>query len=236
MSTPVQPAKVQAMFDNIAPTYDRVNSVLSFGIHHGWRKTLVKLAGFKTGESLLDCATGTGDLAIELKQVVGPAGSVVGIDFSAEMLRYAPAKAEAAGAAVRFEQADILALPFESARFDGATIAFGIRNVGDVTGALKQMARVVRPGGTVAILEFGQPDGILFGPFYRFYSNYVMPLVGGLISGDRDAYRYLPETAAAFPAGDDFDALMRATGSFAKTSVHKLFGGIAYVYLGKVAG
>src|SRR5262249_40080375 len=154
-------------------------------------------------QRVLDCATGTGDLALELKRAVGPAGEAIGTDFCAEMLEPAPAKAARAGLEVRFAVADALSLPFGDARFDVASIAFGIRNADHPRRCLREMARVVKPGGSVIVLEFGQPRGA-FGALFRAYSRGVMPLVGGLMTGNRAAYQYLPRTAAAFPAGEKF--------------------------------
>jgi demethylmenaquinone methyltransferase/2-methoxy-6-polyprenyl-1,4-benzoquinol methylase len=226
--------KVRNMFADIADDYDRVNSILSFGVHHLWRDKTVKLSGARPGDKVLDCATGTGDLAIEFKKKVGEQGYVLGTDFCKEMIEHAPDKAREESLSVDFEVADAMNLPYEDDRFDICSIAFGIRNVDDPVQALKEMARVVKPGGTVTVLEFGQPKGLLKFP-YELYSQHIMPTVGGWISGNRDAYTYLPRTSAEFPAGDNFLALMDQTESFETREAHKLTGGIAYVYLGTVA-
>ena len=223
------------MFASIAGTYDRANQVLSFGMHHRWRRVTVARSGAKPGDRVLDCATGTGDLALEFRRVVGSDGDVVGTDFCEEMLAYAPAKAARAGLPVRFEVADVLALPYADRSFDIASIAFGIRNVDDPERGLRELARVVRPGGRVAVLEFGQPGGALFGPLYRFYSHRVLPRLGGLLSGDRSAYEYLDRTSSHFPAGEAFTSLMRSTGRFSAVESRPLTGGVAYVYVGRVA-
>jgi len=227
--------QVQQMFSAIAPRYDVANEVLSLGIHRRWRSRAVKLSGVQPGHAVLDCATGTGDLAFALKRAVGPAGRVVGTDFCQEMLAEAPKKAQRLGLEVKFEVADALALPYGDALFDGATIAFGIRNVDDPVKCLREMARVVRPGGTVVVLEFGQPGGP-FGALFRFYSRKVMPFVGALLTGQRAAYEYLPRTAAAFPAGEKFLGLMDEAGVFASRSAHPLTFGVAYAYVGTVRG
>lgn len=226
-------AEVRQMFASIAPRYDTANQLLSLGLHRRWRKAAVRLSGARPSERVLDCATGTGDLALAFKRAVGPAGEVVGTDFCAEMLEPAPAKAARAKLDVRFEVADALALPFGDRAFDVASIAFGIRNVDDPVRCLRELSRVVRPGGRVVVLEFGQPDGA-FGALFRFYSRGVMPLVGGLVTGNRGAYEYLPRTSAAFPAGERFLALMDAAGTFSSRAAHALTFGTAYVYVGVV--
>lgn len=225
--------KVRRMFADIADDYDRVNAILSFGVHHAWRDRAVQLSGAKAGDAVLDCATGTGDLALEFKEKVGPAGYVLGTDFCEAMIEQAPAKARSHGLEVDFEVADALDLPYGDARFDIASIAFGIRNVDDPVLGLREMARVVRTGGRVVVLEFGQPRGLLKWP-YELYSQYIMPAVGGWISGNREAYTYLPRTSAEFPAGDRFAELMRRAEVFSDIRMEKLTGGIAWVYVGSV--
>jgi demethylmenaquinone methyltransferase/2-methoxy-6-polyprenyl-1,4-benzoquinol methylase len=224
-------AEVREMFASIARRYDTANEVLSLGIHKGWRRAAVQLSGAAPGQGVLDCATGTGDLALEFKHAVGPTGEVIGTDFCAEMLQSAPSKAAKAGLSVQFAVADVLALPYPDGRFDIASIAFGIRNVDDPVLCLQEMARVVKPGGCVIVLEFGQPRGP-FGALFRAYSRRVMPVVGGLLTGNRAAYEYLPRTVAAFPAGEKFLRLMREAAAFAATDAHPLTFGTAYVYRG----
>jgi demethylmenaquinone methyltransferase/2-methoxy-6-polyprenyl-1,4-benzoquinol methylase len=226
--------QVREMFASIARRYDAANEVLSLGVHRSWRRAAVQLSGARPGQRVLDCATGTGDLALAFKRAVGPSGEVVATDFCEEMLAGATPKAARAGLEVRFEVADALALPFADRSFDIASIAFGIRNVDDPMRCLREMARVVRGGGRVVVLEFGQPHGP-FGALFRVYSRRVMPAVGGLLTGNRQAYEYLPRTAAAFPAADRFLALMDQSGSFAQRSATPLLAGTAYVYLGTVA-
>ncbi|HEX9602680.1 MAG TPA: ubiquinone/menaquinone biosynthesis methyltransferase, partial [Myxococcales bacterium] len=169
--------QVREMFASIARRYDAANEVLSLGVHRAWRRAAVRLSGVLPGDRVLDCATGTGDLALAFKRAVGPSGEVVGTDFCAEMLASAPAKAQRAGLPVRFEVADALSLPYADASFDVASIGFGIRNVDDPVRCLREMARVVRPGGRVVVLEFGQPRGP-FGALFRVYSRQVMPALG----------------------------------------------------------
>ncbi|MFZ1729819.1 MAG: bifunctional demethylmenaquinone methyltransferase/2-methoxy-6-polyprenyl-1,4-benzoquinol methylase UbiE [Bacteroidota bacterium] len=224
--------EVHDMFAEISGSYDRANSVLSLGVHHRWRKATVRLSAAAAGDRVLDCATGTGDLALEFKQAVGD-GRVVGTDFCAEMLAFAPAKAKQAGLDVEWEVQDAMQLTYPDDSFDIASIAFGIRNVDDPVQALHSMARVVRSGGRVMILEFGRPLWWMK-PFFTFYSKVIIPLIGGLVSGKRDAYEYLTRTSAAFPTGDEFLALMDKSGMYSERHTIPLTGGIAYLYIGIV--
>ncbi len=225
--------KVKNMFADIADDYDRINSILSLGVHNAWRKKTVQESGAKPGHKVLDCATGTGDLALEFKKAVGHEGSVLGTDFCEEMIEHAPEKADKQKLVVEFEVADAMNLPYEDNSFDISSIAFGIRNVDDPLVCLKEMARVVKPGGRVVVLEFGQPGGFVRIP-YQFYSKHVMPAIGGFISGNREAYTYLPKTSAEFPAGEKFLELMDEADVFADSRAVKLTGGISYVYVGTV--
>jgi len=225
--------KVRNMFADIADDYDRINSILSFGIHNAWRKRTVMESEARPGDRVLDCATGTGDLALEFKKTVGHEGYVLGTDFCKEMIEHAPGKAEERKLVVEFEVADAMNLPYDDNSFDVASIAFGIRNVDDPIICLQEMARVVKPGGRVVVLEFGQPKGLLKMP-YELYSRHIMPTIGGWISGNRDAYTYLPETSAKFPAGDNFIQLMKESKSYSKSRAVELTGGIAFVYIGTV--
>lgn len=225
--------QVHAMFSDIASKYDRANAVLSLGIHRLWRRKAVRMSGAQRGSSVLDCATGTGDLAIEFARTVGKNGRVVGTDFNKEMLAYAPHKALDRGLDIMFELADAMKLQYDSNTFDVCSIAFGIRNVDDASIALTEMARVVKPSGRVVVLEFGQPRGA-FGIVYRWYSKYVIPVVGKVITGKREPFEYLPTTAATFPAGQRFVDVMNNTKAFASVTTKRLTGGVAFVYVGIV--
>lgn len=225
--------QVHSMFSQIAPRYDLANDVMSGGTHRLWRKRAVKEAGAKAGDAVLDCATGTGDLAIEFKRAVGPTGSVLGTDFNADMLKTAPIKAKAAGLDIQFEVADAMALPYADKRFDIASISFGIRNVDDPTKCLRELARVVKPGGRVMVLEFGQPTGA-FGAFFRVWARFMMPLIGGALTGNRAAYEYLPSTAAKFPSNEKFLGLMDDSKAFSSKKAISLMWGLAYIYIGTV--
>lgn len=225
--------EVREMFADIAPSYDATNTVLSFGVHHLWRRHTVKSSGATPGDDVLDCASGTGDLAIAFKKAVGDEGRVVGTDFCKEILDLAPEKAEAEGLSIEWQVEDAMNLSFEDDTFDIASISFGIRNVDDPVQALRSMSRVVKPGGRVLVLEFGQPKGIMK-PFYGFYSNVVLPTVGGIMSGQKDAYEYLNKTSAQFPCREEFLELMDEAGTFSESSYESLTGGICYLYTGVV--
>ena len=229
-----QAEKIRNMFGEIAGRYDLANTVMSAGIHHLWRQSLVKWSGAKSGDRVLDCATGTGDLAIEFKKVVGQSGQVIGTDFCAEMLGPAPAKAVRKKMDIQFELADVTKLKFQDASFDISSISFGIRNVQNPVLGISELARVVRPGGTVMILEFGQPTLPGIGGAYRFYSEHVLPKIGGWVTGKPKAYEYLQGSSAQFPCRDGFLKLMEECGRFEKLEYRPVSLGIAYMYKGVV--
>lgn len=222
--------KIQNIFSSIAPGYDKANSVLSFGIHHLWKKKLVRWSGAKAGESVLDCATGTGDLALIFKQSVGEIGHVMGTDFCQEMIDLAPAKAAKKKLKVDFRFADVSELPFPDGSFDIASISFGIRNVFDSKKALSELYRVLKPGGRLMILEFGQPDNLAFSWVYRIYSDHLLPKVGGLLTRNKGAYQYLNQSAADFPCGQNFVNHVKDAADFKKVEFRKLSLGIAFLY------
>jgi demethylmenaquinone methyltransferase/2-methoxy-6-polyprenyl-1,4-benzoquinol methylase len=226
--------KVRSMFSQIASRYDLANNILSGGIHHLWRQELVDWSGAKSEDKILDCATGTGDLAIEFKSIVGPKGQVTGTDFCAEMLKPAPQKAISRGLEVSFSQADVMNLPYVDASFDIASISFGIRNVSDPLKGISELARVVKPGGRVMVLEFGQPQQAVIAKAYNLYSEKVLPALGGLITGQKSAYEYLQNSSAQFPCREEFVALMRSTGRFLSIEYRPVTFGIAYIYNGLV--
>lgn len=228
----VEPEKIRRMFAQVAHRYDHANSVLSMGIHHAWRKKLVQISQAKAGQSVLDCATGTGDLAIAFKKTVGANGSVIGTDFCAEMLESAPQKAVTENLEIKFEQADVTALQYPDNQFDIVSISFGIRNVVSPLKALQEMARVTKPGGSVMILEFGQARAPLFSQMYNLYSSKILPVLGGWVTGQKEAYKYLQSSSAAFPCGEKFVDLMKQTGCFSHIEYHSLTGGVAYIYKG----
>tara|TARA_B100001248_G_scaffold261746_1_gene254039 strand:+ start:45281 stop:45985 length:705 start_codon:yes stop_codon:yes gene_type:complete len=221
--------KIRSMFDEIAGSYDKANDVMSLGIHHIWRQKLVNFSGAELGQDVLDCATGTGDLAIAFKKAVGQ-GRVVGTDFSSGMLEPAPNKAKKLGLEIEFSVADVMDLPFAENEFDIASISFGIRNVQDPVQAMSELARVVKPGGKVMILEFGQPKIPVFSQAFQFYSKNVLPKIGGWLSGKTSAYEYLENSSAKFPCREDFLAMASKAYPFAKMQYIPVSGGIAYIY------
>ena len=228
---------VEAMFDRIAPRYDLLNRLLSFGIDQWWRRRAIAalrkaLHGVPPAR-LLDVATGTADLAVQAAETFGHT-EVVGVDIAEEMLRIGRRKVQQRGLAerVRLESGDATALSFEDAVFDGALVAFGVRNFEDLDAGLGEMRRILRPGGALVVLEFSRPRTPLFKQLYAFYSRYVLPRIGQLISGDTEAYRYLPASVAAFPDGPAFLRRMRHVG-FRDLRWRPLFPfGIASLYVG----
>jgi demethylmenaquinone methyltransferase/2-methoxy-6-polyprenyl-1,4-benzoquinol methylase len=203
--------QVRAMFDRIAGCYDVMNSVMTAGLHHEWRRRAVDLAGVGPGDRVLDVATGTGDLALELARRVGPQGAVVASDFSEEMLARARAKAADAAAPVTFEWGNALQLPYADGDFDAATVGFGARNFSDLDRGLGEMARVVRPGGRVVVLEITTPTRPPLSTFYRLWFDRVVPVIGRL-AGDPDAYSYLPNSVKRFPGPHELAARMDRCG------------------------
>src|SRR3954468_7927515 len=182
------------MFDRIAGVYDLMNSVMTAGLHHRWRARAADMAALRPGDRALDVATGTGDLAIELSRRVAPAGEVIGSDFSERMLELARAKAPD----IRFELGNALDLEYPDDSFDAATVGFGARNFSDLPAGLSEMARVVRPGGRVVVLELTTPTRPPLSWFFRLWFDSVVPQLGRL-AGDPDAYSYLPSSVRRFP-------------------------------------
>ncbi|MBL9015226.1 MAG: bifunctional demethylmenaquinone methyltransferase/2-methoxy-6-polyprenyl-1,4-benzoquinol methylase UbiE [Myxococcales bacterium] len=200
------------MFDRIAHRYDFMNRVLSLGIDRSWRRRTVKRLQLGERPRVLDVATGTGDLAIDIARLT-PGATVVGLDPSPNMLAIAAKKIDKKGLADRITlvEGDAQALPFADCEMDAATIAFGIRNVPDRSRGLRELARVVRPGGRICVLELGEPRKGVLGAAARFHTRHVVPRLGALLSGARE-YRYLQTSIAAFPPAEEFAAQMQAAG------------------------
>ena len=204
--------QVNRMFDRVAGRYDALNSVMTAGLHHRWRERAADRAELRPGDSALDVCCGTGDLALELASRVSPTGHVVGCDFSEPMLDLAREKAAAAGAGVaRFEWADALQLPYDAGRFDAVTVGFGIRNLADLDRGLNEMARVLRPGGRLVILEITQPTRPPLSTFYSLWFDRIVPVLGKF-TADSEAYSYLPESVRSFPSPERLAARMDSAG------------------------
>jgi demethylmenaquinone methyltransferase/2-methoxy-6-polyprenyl-1,4-benzoquinol methylase len=199
--------QVRAMFDRIAGVYDLMNTVMTAGLHHRWRARAADLAALAPGDSALDVACGTGDLAIELARRVGPGGEVIGSDFAPEMLERARAKAPE----LAWECANALELPYASARFDAATVGFGARNFADLDRGLAEMARVVKPGGRVVVLEITTPRRPPLSTFYWLWFDRIVPVIGRL-TGEDEAYTYLPHSVKRFPGPEGLAAAMERAG------------------------
>ena len=200
------------MFDRIASRYDLLNSVMSAGLHHRWRERAADRAELAPGGSALDVCCGTGDLTLELAGRVAPDGYVIGCDFSEPMLDLAREKASGRGVdSVRFEWADALELPYDSGRFDAVTVGFGVRNFSDRDRGLRELARVLRPGGRLVVLEFTEPRRPPFSTFYSIWFDRIVPVLGRLTK-DPAAYSYLAESVHSFPDPPGLAAKMDAAG------------------------
>jgi demethylmenaquinone methyltransferase / 2-methoxy-6-polyprenyl-1,4-benzoquinol methylase len=215
------PDAVRTMFDRIAPVYDAMNRVMTAGLDVRWRR-LAAAAVVRKGDSVLDAACGTGDLAIA--DAKAGAGHVTGLDFSEQMLARARRKAP-----LEWVQGDMLALPFDDATFDAATVGFGVRNVADLELALRELRRVLRPGGRLAILEITQPRGAMK-PFYSLWFDSIVPLLGKVLPGG-SAYTYLPASVKRFPSAEKLAELLRACG-FGDVRFRLLGGSIVALHTG----
>jgi demethylmenaquinone methyltransferase/2-methoxy-6-polyprenyl-1,4-benzoquinol methylase len=196
--------QVRAMFDRIAGVYDRMNSVMTAGMHHRWRERAADLARVRPGTRALDVATGTGDLAVELAR---RGADVTGMDFSPAMLAIAREKAPG----LRFDEGDALALTYDDGEFDAVTVGFGARNFGDLDQGLREMARVTKPGGRVVVLEITTPQKPPLAWFFRAWFDHLVPALGR-VAGDPDAYTYLPSSVRRFPGPEELAARMSAAG------------------------
>ncbi|MBS1569758.1 MAG: bifunctional demethylmenaquinone methyltransferase/2-methoxy-6-polyprenyl-1,4-benzoquinol methylase UbiE [Bacteroidetes bacterium] len=236
MSTTVKPyaaegskrEQVERMFDNISPKYDLLNRLCSLGTDQGWRRKVIRSVGQEPVDRLLDVATGTADLAIMASKV---AKHVTGADISAGMLEQGRTKVERAGLAekISLAQADAATLPFPDETFDAVTVAFGVRNFESLNNGIRGMARVLRPGGRLFVLEFSKPRHTPFKQLFRFYFHRVMPVIGRLVSKDNAAYTYLPESVDAFPQGDEFIRILEGCGLH-QARARSLTFGVATLY------
>ena len=230
---------MRAMFDRIAVLYDRMNTVMTAGLHHSWRRRAADLAALAPGDRALDIATGTGDLAFELSGRVAPGGAVVASDFSERMLEIARAKASArlgseGGAGLRFESANAMSLPYADGEFDAATVGFGARNFSDLERGLREMARVVRPGGRVVVLEMTTPQRPPLSTFFSLWFDRAVPVLGRF-AGDPEAYDYLPHSVRRFPGPAELAAVMSRSG-LGDIRYILTAGGIIALHVGVVSG
>lgn len=232
-TTRTKKAQVREMFDNIAPRYDLLNHTLSLSIDRLWRRHAVNAVRGYAPRRILDVATGTGDLAIELARRI-PGSEVLAVDLSEGMLEVARRKVAARGLdgriSLREEDAEHLTLP--DASVDAATVAFGVRNFGDVSAGLRELARTIKPGGAVVILEFSRPRNRVFRRLYELYTGKLLPRIGGAVSRDKRAYEYLPASVGEFPAPERFLALMEQAG-FNHCRARSQSFGIAQIYIGE---
>lgn len=227
--------RVRAMFAQIAPKYDRLNHLLSLNIDKRWRSKTLRMLHLKPGQPVLDVCTGTGDLALAISKELGPETEVIGSDFCSEMLDIARVKQERVvppGANLRFIEADTQSLPFEDNKFQCVTVAFGLRNVSDTMLGLREMVRVTKPGGQVAVLEFSKPTAPGLKQLYNTYFLQVLPRVGqALASNDKSAYEYLPQSVQQFPCGEALASLMRDAG-LENVRLTPMTLGVVTLYLG----
>lgn len=225
------PTRIAGMFDAIAPRYDLLNHVLSAGLDRRWRNLAVDALALPRGAHVLDLCTGTADLAVAIARRIS-GSSVIGVDFAAEMLRIGSQKVRTLGLGkcITLVRGDATRIPLGDASCDGATVAFGIRNVVEPSLALAELARVLRPGGRLAILEFGQPRIPGLRTLYAWYFRYLLPLIGRTISKHKSAYSYLPASVGTFPSPPEFLQMCESSG-FARTRAVPLTFGIVYLYV-----
>jgi demethylmenaquinone methyltransferase/2-methoxy-6-polyprenyl-1,4-benzoquinol methylase len=228
-----EPGRIAGMFDDIAPHYDLLNRVLSAGLDQRWRARAIHELALRPSDVLVDVCTGTADVAVAAFASLTPPAQAIGLDFSREMLRRGLEKARrAAGARIVLVQADATRLPLPSGSADAATMAFGIRNVQQPDAACRELARVLRPGGRVAILEFGLPRAAWFRRAYLWYAERILPRIGGVVSRHRSAYAYLPESVGRFPPPEVFGTVLQDAG-FPHVTIVPLTLGIVYLYVAR---
>ena len=233
---PSSARSVRWMFSSIASRYDLLNRLFSIGIDVKWRRELASEVPSRDGGSILDLATGTADVALTLEKRVPGNGLIVGTDFALPMLQEAAAKiARKRTREIRLTVGDILNLPLKEDKFAAATIAFGLRNLPDRQAGLQEMVRVLRPGGLVAVLEFSKMDRPIIGPVFRFYFNRVIPFIGGIVSGNPGAYRYLPESVDSFPDPVQLGQEMLHAG-LVNVRYRPMTFGIAWLHVGEKKG
>jgi demethylmenaquinone methyltransferase/2-methoxy-6-polyprenyl-1,4-benzoquinol methylase len=225
--------RVRDHFDAIAKRYDMMNTLLSFGIHHLWKRTAIDMLGLKEGETVLDLCGGTGDLSLLASRRIGSSGRIVLYDINRMMMEAGRGKSAHAAerARILYVQGDAEHAALASGSFDAAMVGFGIRNLADRVEGLREICRVLKPGGRFVCLEFSQPAAAWFRPLYDFYSYWIMPVLGRLIAGSREAYTYLPDSIRLFPAPAELAVILDEIG-FSRTTYRRLTNGIACIHSG----
>lgn len=237
MDRETKAAHVKAVFSDIAENYDLMNSVLSFWQHKLWRRFAMKKMNIRPGQDALDVACGTGDWTLSLARATGPQGSVVGLDFTREMLNVAHTKMvknNLLDKGVSLLEGDAMDLPFGDNTFDVATIGFALRNVPDILTVLSEMTRVIKPGGQVVSLELSKPEAPIFKSLYYFYFNRILPRVGSLAAKSKKSYAWLPESLVDFPNRKNLEQMFRQAG-LSDVRSYPLTGGIAALHIGRKA-
>ena len=225
--------QIRKMFNRIAPQYDQLNRIISLGLDRSWRRRALHLLEPYQPQQVLDVATGTGDLAIDLVHTIPSVKHVTGIDISEEMMRIGQEKVQALTLErkISFERQDSTATTFADASFDAATIGFGIRNFTDIPAAARELHRILRPSGVLVIIELSEPKNPLLHLGYQLYAGQIIPLIGRFMSRDREAYRYLPKSIAVMPQREKMVAILREAG-FREAFYRSIFPGTCTIYIG----
>lgn len=225
--------QIQRMFNRIAPTYDRLNAIISFGMCYKWRRQGIEMLALHVPVDVLDVATGTGDLAIEMQRMVPSIRHIHGVDIADEMMRIGEQKVKALNLdqVIHFERQDCTDLTYQDNSFDAVTIAFGIRNFSDIPQAAREIYRVLRPGKAFMILELTEPVNPILKFGYKIYSGMVLPLIGRIVSQDKEAYSYLPKSISRVPQREKMTQIFRDAG-FSEAYYHSIFPGTCTIYMG----
>ena len=225
-----QEKKVQKIFSSIAKKYDSANRIFTLGLDQSWRKKVVLLSSISKDAHVLDCATGTGALAQAFLKQLGPQGRVTAVDFCDEMLQQVPFQ----DSRCTFRRENILNLSFSNQTFDVTSIAYGLRNLSDMEKGLKEMARVTKSGGYLMILETGRPQNFIMRPFVHFYTRFIMPILGWMVTQNFKAYKYLNDSSVEFPSGNQMVQKLKSTGCFGEITYTSLMGGASFIYKAQV--
>ena len=217
---------VENLFSSIAPRYDLANSLMTFGLVEFWRKKLVRISCVSKNAKVLDCAAGTGKLALCFLKSLGEKGEVTGVDFCSRMLNQIKIK----DPRMQFKKADVMDLPFPAHSFDIVSIAYGLRNLSDMEQGLKEMARVLKPQGLLMVLETGEASNPWLKPFFHFYFKKIVPFIGGWATGRKEAYQYLNESSLSFPSGKNLIEILKKTNCFDDAVCFPLMGGASFIY------